>query len=347
MRKAVESFCGAGGLSLGLQQAGFKVSYAFDNNEMAVNSYNNYFTDKHCYLKDVTKLSGHEILKSIGMAEGELDLFAGGPPCQGFSRQKKGAHNGDKRNNLVLDFARLVKEIRPKVFLLENVDMLGLKRGREFVDGVFNILQNYDLHPNFYNSSDYNLAQKRVRFIIVGTRKDLNLKFEIPAPITVNGNRRTVGEVIGNLPEPPDDYSVHPDFFNHQKARVTDINIERFSHVPQGGGWKDIPFELRLKCHQTVDTSKGGWPDVYGRLEWDGQCPTITGGFDSFTRGRYGHPKFNRSLTAREAALLQGFPVDFEFIGNRGEVRKQIGNAVPPPLAKVIGRAVIDMLESN
>jgi DNA (cytosine-5)-methyltransferase 1 len=95
-----------------------------------------------------------------------------------------------------------------------------------------------------------------------------------------------------------------------------------------------------------VDSTKGGWPDVYGRLEWNGQCPTVTGGFDSFTRGRYGHPLKNRAITAREAALIQGFPMDFKFVGNRGDVRTQIGNAVPPPLAKAIGRSIYKLLDT-
>ncbi|WP_414617880.1 DNA cytosine methyltransferase [Dyadobacter sp. 32] len=341
---AVESFAGAGGLSIGLQRAGFDVRYAFDNNEWAVKSYNNYIPGNHCKVIDVNFLSGIDIMNEIGIEPGELDLFAGGPPCQGFSRQTRGAHNGDNRNNLVLEYARLVTELTPKVFLLENVDMLGLKRGEVFLKKVQEILSNYTLYPHFYNSADYNLAQTRTRFITVGVRKDLNVSFEIPKRISKN-DRKTVGEVIGDLPEPPADFSPHPEIYNHQEAKITELNKLRFSHVPQGGGWKNIPFELRLKCHQIVNTSKGGWPDVYGRLDWNGQCPTITGGFDSISRGRYGHPTQDRALTAREAALLQGFPLNFEFMGNRGEVRKQIGNAVPPPLAEAIGIAIVTLLE--
>ena len=177
---------------------------------------------------------------------------------------------------------------------------------------------------------------------MVGIRRDHEIAFSVPAP-TVR-RWRTVGEVLDGLPEPPEDYSVHPEFPNHQRARVTPINVERFSYVSQGGGWQDIPEHLRLDCHKNVDSSSGGWPDVYGRLRWDGQCPTITGGFDSFTRGRYGHPHHDRPLTPREAARLQGFPDDFVFAGTRGDVRSQIGNVVPPPLARVIGKEVLRVL---
>jgi DNA (cytosine-5)-methyltransferase 1 len=121
---------------------------------------------------------------------------------------------------------------------------------------------------------------------------------------------------------------------------VTKANLDRFAYVPQGGGWEDIPFEKRIKCHQTVDRSSGGWPDVYGRLRADGQAPTITGGFDSFTRGRYGHPLANRPITPREAARLQGFPDWFRFYGDKWDVRHQIGNAVPPPLSTAIATSI-------
>jgi len=206
-------------------------------------------------------------------------------------------------------------------------------------------LPDYNLFPNFYNSADYGLAQKRERYIIVGVRADQNIKFKIPKPSV--DKWITVGQVLNGLPEPPENYSVHPDYPNHQNAKVTEINIKRFSYVPQGGGWKSIPYELRLDCHKNVDTTAGGWTDVYGRLEWDGQCPTITGGFDSFTRGRYGHPLQNRPLTPREAARIQGFPDTYVFLGNRGDVRSQIGNAVPPPLAKAIGTQILKYLLSK
>ena len=189
-----------------------------------------------------------------------------------------------------------------------------------------------------YNCADYGLAQTRVRFIIVGRSKTLKASF-IPPGRAVE-KWATVGEVLKGLPEPPTDYSEHPTFPNHYRARVTAINIERFSHVPQGGGWWSIPEKLRLQCHRRVDRSSGGWPDVYGRLEQAGQAPTLTAGFDSFTRGRYGHPTQDRPLTPREASRLQGFPDDFRFFGTKWDVRSQIGNAVPPPLAEAIGRAI-------
>lgn len=337
----IESFCGAGGLGLGLHNAGFEIVKAFDWNEYAVETYRANLSDK-CIVANAMGVSGLELIEGSNVDIGDIDLFAGGPPCQGFSKQKRGAHLGDDRNLLVLEYVRLVREILPRFFLLENVSMLGQKRGKLFVDTIKEQLRNYTLYPHFYNCADYGLAQTRERFVIVGRREDIKAPFRGPKPIAAKW--RTVGAVIGDLPEPPADYSKHPYITNHYKSRITKENELRFSFVPQGGGWQNIPMEYRLPCHQTTDTKKGGWPDVYGRLEWDKQAPTITGGFDSFTRGRYGHPTQNRAITPREAARLQGFPDSYHFLGNRHEVRHQIGNAVPPPLAEAIGLEIMKSL---
>ena len=337
----IDAFCGAGGLSLGLSRAGFDVRAAFDLDHFSVETYRRNLGD-HGFEGDANLITGDELLTRAGLEGADLDLFAGGPPCQGFSKQKRGAHLGDKRNVLVLEYLRLLVEVRPKAFLLENVPQLAQVRGRHLVD-EFGGLKEYRLCGAFYIAADYGVAQTRERFVLVGIRDDQGSDFHCPPPTTPKW--LTVGEVIGDLPEPPSDYSDHPDFPNHQNARVTMANIERFAYVPQGGGWQDIPFDLRLPCHQTVDTKSGGWPDVYGRLRWSGQCPTITGGFDSFTRGRYGHPLFNRPLTPREAARLQGFPDSHVFLGTRHDVRHQIGNAVPVPLGEALGTAVLDALE--
>jgi DNA (cytosine-5)-methyltransferase 1 len=334
----IESFCGAGGMSLGIKSAGFDIRCAFDLNEFAVATYNK-SVGRNAFVGDASLVTSAELLERSNLSVGELDIFSGGPPCQGFSKQRKGAHLlEDPRNSLIKYYVDFVLGLKPKYFILENVAIFGQKRGRVYLDELASILKDYTLYPHFYNAADYGLAQTRERFVLVGIERSFTIPFIIPSP-TVN-KWRTVGEVLGDLPEPPENYTVHPEYSNHQRARVTEINIKRFSHVPQGGGWQDIPYDLRLDCHKKADVKSGGWPDVYGRLVWDGQCPTITGGFDSFTRGRYGHPLHDRPLTPREAARLQGFPDYVNFQGPRQEVRYQIGNAVPPPLAKAIAQNI-------
>lgn len=340
---AVDMFCGAGGLSLGLRAAGFNCIGAFDVDVASTKTYRSNLGE-HVELADARDVKGIDLAERLPSSKSELDLLAGGPPCQGFSKQKRGAHLGDPRNALVLEHLRIIQESSPRAFLMENVAMLAGVRGAHLVDR-FNALADYQLVGHFYLAADYGVAQTRQRFVLVGIRKDQPGSFHIPAPTTPAWP--TVGEALTGLPSPPQNGDPHPIVPNHQASRMNKINQERFSYVPQGGGWKDIPFEKRLKCHQVADTSKGGWPDVYGRLRNDGQAPTITGGFDSVSRGRYGHPFENRAITPREAARLQGFPDWFAFEGNRHEVRHQIGNAVPAPLAMAIGQAISDALNGN
>jgi DNA (cytosine-5)-methyltransferase 1 len=335
----IDAFSGPGGICLGLMRAGFSPALAFDLDWPSVRTHTkNIRGHGRCMQADARDVSLRRVRHETGLNVGELDLFAGGPPCQGFSKQKHGSHLvKDGRNLLVLEYARLVNELKPKFFLLENVAVFGQSRGRPYLKMLSETLGDYEFFPNFYNSADYGLAQTRKRFIVVGRRKDIRVKFRIPAPTAKKW--RTVGEALDGLPEPPEDFTDHPDWFNHCRPRTSAINIKRFSFVPQGGGWQDIPERLRLPCHRKISPGDGGgwWSDVYGRLEWDGQCPTLTCGFASFTRGRYGHPIQNRSLTPREAARLQGFPDEFVFTGTRQEICAQIGNAVPPPLAEAVG----------
>ncbi|EHK2643500.1 DNA cytosine methyltransferase [Escherichia coli] len=339
----IEGFCGAGGMSLGLKQAGFDVRLAFDINENAVETYNKNIGN-HCEKLDASIVSGKFLLEKAGIKT-RLDLFSGGPPCQGFSKQRKGAHLlDDDRNKLVLEYSRLVNELKPRAFLFENVEIFGQKRGKDLIDEIKSKLFDYNIYTYFICSSDFGVAQKRGRFLMIGIDKS---EGKIVPKLLKSDKTLTIRDVIGQLPPPPEDYKEHPDIPNHIKCKITKINEERFSHVPPGGGWKDIPYDLRLKCHQKVDTASGGWPDVYGRLEWDKQCPTITAGFDSFTRGRYGHPSQNRAITLREGAMLQGFPVNYRFYGNRDAIRLQIGNAVPPPVSYAAGTAIINCLDTK
>ena len=339
--RLIEGFCGPGGMSLGLKQAGFKIERAFDIDGASIETHNRNLGN-HGFVKDAQEVRGFALMEELEIHRGDLDLFAGGPPCQGFSKQKRGAHLGDSRNDLVKEYIRIVIELLPRFFFFENVAIFGQKRGKHYISMMHNAFTDYEISTYFINSSNFGLPQTRERFLVVGRRRDVKGAFYFPNRIV--SHPTTVGQSLKGLPEPPKDYSVHPKWANHQQAKVTELNVFRFSHVPQGGGWKDIPKRFQLPCHQRVDTEKGGWPDVFGRLEWDGLCPTITGGFDSFTRGRYGHPLKNRPLTPREAARIQGFPDDYVFEGNRGDVRSQIGNAVPPPVAFGVGSYILRSL---
>lgn len=343
---AVESFCGAGGMAIGLKDAGFDSLLAFDLNEAAIKTYREGVGPEGQVI-DARRVTGEELLNQIGLSRGELDLFAGGPPCQGFSLQRRRGYESDERNDLVSEYFRLVEGLMPRAFLLENVTMLGKIRGQKYTDEGFAKLHQlgYQITAGEVNCANYGMAQTRKRFIAVGIRG--RNAFVFPAHTHEQAKWTTVGDTIGNIPDCPEDYSEHRNWANHIRCRVTHRNLEMLSHVPPGGGWRDIPKHLWLECMKRWDGKSGGWPDVYGRLEWTGQCPTITAGFDSFSRGRYTHPKWNRAITSREAARLQTFPDALRFFGTRHDVRLQIGNAVPPRLAFVFGEAIRQHLDGQ
>ncbi len=344
---AIESFCGAGGLAIGLKGAGFRSLLAFDLNEAAIRTYRQ-GVGPEGEVMDARAVTGEGLLKRIGLSRGELDLFAGGPPCQGFSLQRRRGYDSDERNDLVSEYFRLVEEVLPRAFLLENVVMLGKVRGRKYTKEGFSRLYRlgYLITAGEVNCAYYGIAQTRRRFIATGVRGQK--AFEFPSHTHQRAKWATVRDAIGDLPDCPEDFTEHPDFPNHIRCRVTQRNLEMLSYVPPGGGWRDIPERLWLDCMSRWDgKTSGGWPDVYGRLEWSGQCPTITAGFDSFSRGRYTHPEWNRAISPREAARLQTFPDSIRFWGTRHDVRLQIGNAVPPRLATVFGEAIAGHLNGS
>jgi DNA (cytosine-5)-methyltransferase 1 len=334
---AIDAFAGAGGLSLGLKRAGFTMSLAFDNDQVAIDTYRKNIADP-AELLDASLTSGRQILKLSGFRPGDVDLLAGGPPCQGFSLQRRGGR-ADSRNQLVLRYLEWLDEIKPRCFLVENVPAILGVRGRKFIEAVEQHARagGWDVHATVLNAVDFGVPQRRRRAFLVGVPS--GVRFEWPKP--AEGRARTVRDTISHLPSPPADGSAHPLVPNHyREARLSQRNIERIRHVPAGGGREFLPDHLQLACHQ------GGHRhlDTYGRLAWDEPAVTITARFDSFTRGRFGHPSEDRSITLREGALLQTFPEDFVFLGNREDGARLIGNAVPPLLGTAVGLSLADAL---
>lgn len=329
-------------MGLGFDRAGFRLGGAFDlgADRVATHALN---LPGPCVAADVRDLTGVDLMTMAGT--GDVDVLAGGPPCQGFSKQGKGnAAGDDHRNEFVLEFVRLVMETCPRFFVFENVAVFGGKRGGRFAEAV-SAIPGYRTFPLRLDCSLYAVAQKRVRFMAVGKRLDIPGGFVPPPPSA--GPVPTVGGTLAGLPEPPGDFTEHPDLPNHVLAKISGLNRERISYVPPGGGWMDIPFDLRMDCHKRAGETGAKWTDVFGRLDPDKPCPTITGGFGSFTRGRFAHPFANRPLTAREAARLQGFPDWFRFVGSKAEVGKQVGNAVPPPVAFAVAKAILSCLSDT
>ena len=322
---AIDLFSGAGGLTEGLKQAGFKVIGAVEIDPIVSKAYRLNHKRTHLWNKPVEELSGQEILEKFNLKKGELSLLAGCPPCQGFStmRTKNMASCvADERNDLVFEMVRLAEEILPKSILIENVP--GLAKDPRMKE-VLAKLKELGYHTDdetvqIHNISEYGVPQRRKRMILMTA---LNKKVPFtPKVKKLKTVRKTISKlhVPGTGNDPLHDYPVNR----------TDKVKKMISLIPKdGGSRKDLPREYWLPCHIKYPN---GFRDVYGRMKWDGVAPTITGGCINPSKGRFLHPEEDRAITLREAALLQTFPKDYKFptdIG-RDKIALMIGNALPP-----------------
>lgn len=340
--KVVDAFCGAGGIALGFEAAGFETAYAFDTEEDCVAT----FRKNVSPVAERADVTDPNIIGKVNEAVGEGPLvLVGGPPCQGFSQQRRG-DDGDPRNNLVLRYADLALGLktRPLAVVLENVTYLDSPRGRQVLGDYITRLNSagYEVFRHDLNSADFCVPQLRRRMIIVALQEHLAGRYVDPKPLT--GHRwQTVGEALAGMSEPGEQTLLDTGLANHEASREGELNKRRIAFVDMSKGRMSIPMHLQLECHTKYD----GHLDVYGRLDWFSQARTITGGFDSFTRGEFAHPYRHRSITPREAARIQGFPDWFSFVGNRASVRRQLGNAVPPLLAYSVAEAIADVIRKT
>lgn len=336
----IDSFCGAGGLALGLKKAGFEIRYSFDIDAKCIDTLHRnplYFNHK-TETADIKDMLEGALLKRCNLQRGELFLLAGGPPCQGFSVQRRGSDT-DVRNDLVLKYGQMVEELFPCFFVMENVSGIAGKRGKTILSQLIETVSNigYDVFIKLLDAQEYGVPQRRKRYIIVGKRKDIDSIYHYPTPVSF---KRTVRQTIGSLPKPPEDGSSYPGDCLHRRDRLSELNLQRLKALKPGEGRDALPKELLAECHK-ISSSIIGHRSVYGRMAWDEVAPTITARFDSFTRGQFGHPEQLRSITLREGAMLQTFPNDYAFSGSKVDVARQIGNAVPPLLAEAIGKSII------
>jgi DNA (cytosine-5)-methyltransferase 1 len=326
---------------LGLSQAGWDVRAAFDWSGPAVRTYEKNL-GAHCIHAPVENIRPADLLDLANCERSEVSLVAGGPPCQGFSVQRRGP-DADARSELIIEFLRIVEGVLPPMFLMENVAAARARRGRALLDEFKQTAANlgYKVSEAVLDAADFGVPQHRKRLLVIGARDGMDIRF--PLPSHTPETWQTVRDSIEDLPNPFSAEGSASALPNHDKDNISELNRVRISYVPEGGGREDIPPELRLPCH-AVSVATAGHRGVYGRLWWDRPAGTITTKCNSFTRGRFAHPDQNRNITMREAARLQGFPDDFVFLGSRVEVAHQVGNAVPPPLAESVGRALISTL---
>ena len=317
---AIDLFAGAGGMSVGLKRAGFRVIAAIDNDPMAASTYISNHPQTVFWYTDIRKLTPRAILAFLRIRAGELDLLAGCPPCQGFSsvRTRNGSKRiRDVRNELVLAFGKFVSALRPKTVLLENVP--GLADDKRLVD-LRRLLKRigYASDQGVFDAAHFGVPQRRRRLIMVAVRRGE------PGFAKESVSEVTVKMAIGSLPRPGRSGDDLHDLKSIHSKRVQGI----IRKIPRDGGSRsDAKHLRRLRCHREND----GFKDVYGRLAWNAVAPTITGGCINPSKGRFLHPSQNRALTLREAAILQSFPPHYHFDLSRGKyaVARMIGNALP------------------
>jgi DNA (cytosine-5)-methyltransferase 1 len=337
----VDLFAGCGGLTQGFVDAGFTPVAAVEVDVAAAATYAMNFGDGHVHAVDIASFT------DVPAA----DVVIGGPPCQGFSNLGT-KDPADPRNGLWREYVRVVLAAHPQVFVLENVERF--KGTPEFAllmdelrDGRLREWRWVD--AAVLNAADYGVPQRRHRTILIASRVG---PVALPPPTVAKTFWRTVRGAIEGLPEAPattEFPSSRVDVFGvsvpgpfkmrdlHIARRPKPISLERYRHIPPGGGRFDLPDHLLPPCWAKKRT---GTTDVMGRMWWDAPSLTIRTEFFKPEKGQYLHPQWHRPITHQEAALLQTFPDGFLWCGTKTEIARQIGNAVPPRLAAVLASAV-------
>lgn len=362
---AISLFAGAGGCSLGFEQAGYDIIYASDINPTAAATYRRNFPQTRYEQVDIRELDFHQLLTSLGLARGELDFLIGGPPCQGFSTAGMRFWD-DPRNSLLKQYVRALEIIQPKWFLMENVEgLLTAKKGQYLYEAAKAFVTlGYRVRVDKIYAHEYGIPQRRKRVFVIGNR--LGYEFDLPVPkYYITGaifrkSEMTLAYAIASLPmasarptdliaydtEPANEWekqirSKSGKVSEHVVPKLSELQVTRIGALKPGQTMKDLPRLLqhesfKRRAHRRVrdgtpTDKRGGAPSGLKRLIADEPCLTITG---AATR-EFIHPALDRPLTIRECARIQTFPDDFEFCGTASQKIQQIGNAIPPVLARI------------
>jgi DNA (cytosine-5)-methyltransferase 1 len=338
---AVDVFCGAGGLSLGLQRSGISIAagidldpacrYPFEENIGA------HFIEQDAFATDP------QAVRAL-FRDAKISVLAGCAPCQPFSGYTTRRREVDDRWQLLLEFLRIAEGAQPDIVTLENVPRLSLlPLWGQFIAGLN--ASGYTVTWGLLDASDYGVPQKRKRLVLLGSKFG-----PIELPPASKGNPPTVRLAIGGLPKTQAGQPFAGDPLHSSRA-LTARNLERIQNSRQAGTWRDWPKRMQVDCHKNERGRT--YPSVYGRMSWDAPAPTITTQFYGFGNGRFGHPEQDRAISLREGAILQSFPSDFKFHPAGGparlnfrEIGRLIGNAVPPKLGSAIGKVISDHVHS-
>ena len=350
--KVLDLFAGVGGMSYGFEQAGFEIVGAIEFEKSIAESMQKNHKKTKVFIDDIKDLDPKIIKKQIG----GVDVIIGGPPCQGFSLKGKRLGLNDERNFLFREYIKYVDFFKPKYFVIENVVGLMSSNNGYFVNEIVDAFKNigYRLNYGILDASDFGVPQKRRRAIFIGT--NMNKEIELPTNKIPENKKVTVWEAISDLAylnsgegefesnyvkEPESEYQKQmrkgsKKLYNHIATTHSAVAIDRLKRIPPEKGKEFLTEKISSTFGQT-----------WGRLEKNKPSPTIITRFDTPSNGKNSHPFLHRAITPREAARLQSFPDTFIFYGNKTSIIKQIGNAVPPLLAKAIAKHILKHHEEN
>ncbi len=335
----VDLFCGIGGLSYGLLNAGIQVNAGIDIDDTCKFAY-----EKNCKAKfinkSITDVKGEEIESFFN--EGSIKLLGGCAPCQPFSSYTYKKNKTNNKWQLLYEFSRLVKEVEPDIITMENVPtLLNFKSAPVFNDFVNTLKQlKYNVWFDVVYAPDYGIPQKRKRLVLLASKLG---KIGLLEATHKPNEYVTVRQAIGHLEEiQHGEYSIND--FIHKSSKLSDLNLKRIKQSKPGGSWKrDWDDDLKSACHRSEKGQSYG--SVYGRMKWDEPSPTMTTFCNGIGNGRFGHPEQDRAISLREAAIFQSFPENYVFAEDittfkTGNTARHIGNAVPPQLGKIIGLSI-------
>jgi len=331
----IDVFCGAGGMSRGLQRAGVRIVCGIDNDPLVVKTYRRN-VHRRVICGDVRDVTATR-LRPLIPRRARL-IMAVCAPCQPFSKVRKSGKRRPDRE-LLLEVGRLVRSLRPDGLIIENVPQISRSDSKGVLGRFKRMLKSagYSFVIGTLDAKHFGVPQTRARLVLLavkGRDRDVDLPRARGTPF------RTVRDAIEGLPvlRAGGTSASHP---HHVAARLSDANLARMKATPKDGGdSRSWPRKLRLPCHVRSE----GFYDVYGRMHWDQPAPTLTTRCQSLSNGRFGHPTQRRAISLLEAALLQTFPKRYRFEGNQADIARQIGNAVPIQLARALAASLIRQL---
>lgn len=338
MIKAIDFFCGAGGLTRGLLDAGIKVLAGVDKDKRLKATYENNNKPSKFHPVDINSIDIFQLRQELGIIETDTVLYAACTPCQPFStlNRQKGK---DARKSLLLSFGQIVQACPSDFLLIENVPGLNTAYGKEIYEEFIEMIAGVgfseeNIYSEFLDANDFDVPQTRKRFILIASRRA-----EVVIPEKSN-NKPTVASVLKRYPRIADGTKSRR-YPNHEARKLPENQKLIIKAIPKNGGSRsDVEdTSILLPCHRNNSTT---YKDIFGRMAWAKPSPTLTARCADIACGRFGHPRQNRGISLREAAALQSFEDDYVFHGSNFHIMQQIGNAVPPKFAQKLGEAVVE-----